>query len=63
MELRYKYEPDGNFLFGWLEDYPEHPTQGTDIKDLEEHLLEIYGWIRDGTLKVNQQCGVLEIAE
>lgn len=47
---------------GWLEDYPEHPTQGLDIKDLEEHLLEIYAWIQDGTLEVTQHYGVLKVA-
>lgn len=63
MELRYKYEQDVSFLFGWLEDYPDYPTQGTDIHDLEEHLLEIYGWIKDGTLDVRQYSGVLEVVE
>jgi hypothetical protein len=57
-----KYEQDGKFLFGWLDDYPEYPTQGTDIKDLENHLLEIYSWIKDGTLEVRQQSGVLKVA-
>ena len=62
MDLRYRYEQDGQFLMGWLEDYPEHPTQGLAIKDLEEHLLEIYAWIQDGTLKVTRHYGVLKVA-
>ena len=63
MELRYKYENGEKFLIGWFEDYPEYPTQGNDIKDLEEHLLEIYEWIKDGTLELTQHYGVLEVSE
>jgi hypothetical protein len=62
MELRYKYEHGEKFLIGWLQDYPEYPTQGSDIKDLEKHLSEIYAWIKDGTLETSQYCGVLEVA-
>ena len=62
MELRYKYEQGEQFLIGWFEDYPEYPTQGMDIPDLEKHLLEIYGWIQDGTLEVVQHSGVLQVA-
>ena len=61
MELRYIYEQGEKHLIGWLLDYPEHPTQGTDIPDLEKHLLEIYGWIKDGTLEVKENYGVLEV--
>lgn len=34
-------EEDGMFL-GYLESYPDYWTQGEDIKDLEEHLADIY---------------------
>jgi hypothetical protein len=59
MHVRYKYEHGEKFLIGWLENYPEYPTQGLDKKDLEAHLLEIYEWIKDGTLEVTQQYGML----
>ena len=61
MELRYTYKQGEKYLIGWLSDYPEHPTQGIDIPDLEKHLLEIYGWIKDGTLEVKEHYGVLEV--
>jgi hypothetical protein len=61
-ELRYTYEMDGGFYVGFLDDYPEHPTQGENLKDFEEHLLDIYELIREGTLDANQSLhGVLEI--
>jgi hypothetical protein len=61
MELRYVYKKGKKYLVGWLLDYPEHPTQGIDIPDLEKHLLEIYGWIKDGTLEVTEHYGTLEV--
>jgi hypothetical protein len=62
MELKYTYEQDGNFLIGWLDDYPERKTQGENIEDLENALREIYGWIMDGTLPVKGHKGILRIA-
>jgi hypothetical protein len=52
---------DRHYLVVWLLDYPEHPTQGIDIPDLEKHLLEIYGRIKDGTLEVKEHYGVLKV--
>jgi len=62
VKLRYTYEMDGNFFVGYLDDYPEYPTQGEDLKDFEENLLDIYEMIQDGTLDVRQKHGVLEVA-
>jgi hypothetical protein len=62
MKLGYTYTQEEKFLVGHLDDYPEYPTQGTDIKDLEAGLLEIYNWIQDGTLEVKERKGVLEVA-
>ena len=43
MELNYIYwqENDGWYL-GYLDEYPEYWTQGKDIKELEEMLIDIY---------------------
>ena len=43
MELSYTYwEGEDNWLVGYLNDYPEQWTQGKDIKELEEMLLDLY---------------------
>ena len=55
MGIKYTYEKSDKFLVGYLDDYPEYPTQGIDIQDLEDHLLEIYNWIQDGTLESKYQ--------
>ena len=62
VKLRYTYEMDGDFFVGYLDDYPEYPTQGENLKDFEDNLLDIYDMIQDGTLDVLQKHGILEIS-
>ncbi|MDR1256510.1 MAG: hypothetical protein LBJ86_02045 [Spirochaetaceae bacterium] len=61
MEMRYTYEADGKFLVGYLDEYPEHPTQAFSIDELEENLRDILALIQDGTLEVKKH-GVLQLA-
>jgi len=61
MELPYTYEKGEKFLVGHFDAYPEFPTQGTDLQDLEEHLKDIYNMIQDGTLEPKQH-GILKVA-
>ena len=43
MEMSYTYwEGEDNWLVGYLNDYPDHWTQGKDISELEEMLLDLY---------------------
>ena len=43
MKQKFTYwkESDGKYL-GYLNDYPEHWTQGDNLEDLKEHLLDLY---------------------
>jgi len=52
MELQYTYwqEKDGWFL-GYLNDYPEHWTQGKTIAELEEMLTDLYELEQEGNPK------------
>jgi hypothetical protein len=52
INLKYTYEMDGDFFVGYLDDYPEFPTQGENFEDFEKNLLDIYEMIQDGTLDV-----------
>lgn len=62
INLKYTYEMDGNFFVGYLDDYPEFPTQGENLEDFEKNLMDIYGMVQDGTLNAHQKHGILEIA-
>jgi predicted RNase H-like HicB family nuclease len=43
IELQYSYwEGDGGWLVGYLNNYPDQWTQGKNITELEEMLLDIY---------------------
>ena len=44
-KVTYWLESDGKYL-GYLNDYPDHWTQGEDLEDLKKHLrdlLELFG--------------------
>ena len=43
MDLPYTYwEAEDGWLVGYLNDYPDHLTQGHDLAELEEMLADIY---------------------
>ncbi|GHV46436.1 hypothetical protein AGMMS49546_34440 [Spirochaetia bacterium] len=62
MEIKYTYRHGEQFLIGYLDEYPEYPTQGEDLQDLELNLLDIYEMIQDGTLQ-KKSHGVLQLTE
>ncbi len=40
-KITYWQESDGMYL-GYLNDYPDHWTQGVDFEDLKAHLQDLY---------------------
>ena len=48
-KITYWKESDGKYL-GSLHDYPEHWTQGENLEDLKEHLLDLYREFSTGDL-------------
>ncbi|MGF1530614.1 MAG: type II toxin-antitoxin system HicB family antitoxin [Puniceicoccaceae bacterium] len=40
-KITYWQETDGKFL-GYLNDYPDHWTQGDDLEDLKAHLRDLH---------------------
>ena len=63
MKARFTYwkESDGMFL-GYLNDYPDHWTQGEDLDDLKEHLKDLYKEFSEGDLPGIKKVEELEIA-
>ncbi len=43
------WEVDGAWL-GYLQDYPDYWTQGKSLKDLKEHLKDLYGDVTSGEI-------------
>ena len=56
-KITYWKEPDGWYL-GYLNDYPDHWTQGKDLDDLKEHLKDLYKEFSRGDLP-----GIRKVAE
>ena len=54
MELSYSWWMEDNFYLGFIDKYPQYPTQGESLEDLENGLKEIYEWIKDGSLKIKK---------
>jgi len=65
MELQYTYwEGEGGWLVGYLNEYPEHWTQGKDITELEEMLLDLYENFQEEAKRAQKQVkktGVLRV--
>ena len=65
VELEYTYwqEKDGWYL-GYLNDWPEHWTQGVNLKELEEMLIDLYEIEQEENAKLipNRKIGKLIVA-
>ena len=65
MELAYTYwEGEDNWLVGHLNDYPDQWTQGKDITELEEMLLDLYENIQEEAKRKKERVkktGVLRV--
>ena len=63
MKARVTYwrESDGNYL-GYLNDYPDHWTQGEDLDDLKLHLRDLFELFGNGDIPGIRKEEELEIA-
>ena len=61
VEFTYWTEEDGSFL-GFLNEYPDHWTQGDNLEDLKEHLFDLHKEFGDGTIPGIRKVGQLEVA-
>jgi predicted RNase H-like HicB family nuclease len=59
MKITYTYwkEDDGMFL-GYLNEFPDHWTQGTDLEDLVENLADLHKIFAE-----NEISGIKRVAE
>jgi hypothetical protein len=64
IDLKYTYWKSDKWLLGYLDDYPDHWTQGKNLPELEEMLLDLYEIFKRDEAKaaVEKKSGVLTIA-
>jgi predicted RNase H-like HicB family nuclease len=53
-------ESDGDFL-GFLNDFPDHWTQGENMNDLKEHLRDLYDLFSSNDIPGIRQVQELEV--
>ncbi len=59
----YWHDPKDGLWVGYWNDYPDYPTQGHDLSELQSMLREIRAFINDGTLTdTPRNVGVMEYA-
>ena len=64
MEVAYTYwEADNGWFVGYLNDYPDHLTQGHDLAELEEMLADVYQIRQDEEKRLAQKrkSGILRL--
>lgn len=63
MKAYYTYwqEKDGRYL-GYLNDYPDHWTQGEDLDDLREHLRDLFRTFSSEQIPGIRKVEQLEVA-
>ena len=61
IEYTYWTEEDGSYL-GYLNEYPDHWTQGENLDDLKAHLLDLHKEFSDGSLPGIRKVAQLTVA-
>jgi predicted RNase H-like HicB family nuclease len=63
MKIQFTYwqETDGTYL-GYLNEFPDHWTQGTDMEDLKENLADLHATFSEETVPGIRRVAELEIA-
>jgi predicted RNase H-like HicB family nuclease len=61
-KVRYVYWQEENMWLGYLEEYPDYMTQGRTLKELQEHLKDIYDDVSSGNIPGIRRVAELKIA-
>ena len=59
---KYVYWQDGDMWLGHFQEYPDYLTQGKDLEELRENLLDIYQDISDGHIPCVRRVAELDVA-
>jgi predicted RNase H-like HicB family nuclease len=62
MKLAFTYWQDGSDFLGYLDDFPDYETQGSDLQDLQEHLIDLYQDLTSGEIPHVKHHGELMIS-
>jgi predicted RNase H-like HicB family nuclease len=60
--LRYVYWQDGEWWLGYIEEFPDYPTQGKSLDELKENLRDIYEELTSGRIPAVRRVAEMQIA-
>ena len=59
---KYIFWQDGEFWFGYLQDFPDYWSQGESLVDLQAHLTDLYRDLTSGQLPGIRQSAELVVS-
>jgi hypothetical protein len=59
---KFLYYQDDDMLIGWLDDFPDYKTQGSNLDELKENLIDIYEELTSGRIPNVIHVGELRVA-
>ncbi|ADJ28447.1 type II toxin-antitoxin system HicB family antitoxin [Nitrosococcus watsonii] len=62
MRKKYIYWKDDDMWLGYLEEFPDHWTQGETEEELKEHLIDIYKELTSGNIPNVRRIAEIEIS-
>lgn len=62
LSVGYTYWKDGSVWVGQLDEFPDYQTQGTDLDDLREHLIDLYRDLSSDAIPGVRHHGQLSVA-
>jgi len=59
---KYVYWQDEDAWLGYLEEFPDYPTQGETLADLEDHLRDLYADLTGGKVRGVRRVAQLQVS-
>jgi hypothetical protein len=60
--MRYVYWKDKDVWLGYFQEFPDYMTQGVNIDDLKEHLVDLYKDLTSGKIPGVRRVAELEVS-
>ncbi len=60
--LGFTYWQDGSDWIGFLDEFPDYPTQGSSMEDLKAHLADLHKDLTSGVIPNVRRHAQLELA-
>lgn len=61
-DVAFTYWQDGEQWIGHLDEFPDYLTQGSSLKDLQEHLVDLHADLTSGAIPPVRRHAKLQLA-